>query len=120
MSYMLIDIDESGKNFVSFDGIEKCITLSKKSGFTYYLHSSRKFLVVLVDGWIKSPASIGCIVELDGKLISEVPHPALHHGKFEIGGIVNGDEKSFKLIIIPYSNERQFFIEYNILTKSFK
>lgn len=120
MSYLFIDFDETKKVFVSHDRVEKNITFNKDLGLNYYLHKSRRFVVSLVKGWVSAGETLGKIIDLNGSCLSEIPHPGSMYGEFEIGGISSGDESSFKLIITPNSNERQYFLTYHISSEKFE
>lgn len=118
--YLLLVFDHVDNFFVSHRGLEKEVTMSPLDNFSYYLSTHENILVVLKEGWIGSDESIGGLFNLDGTLISEIPHPGLIYGKFAINGLVSGVKSCFKFIVEPYGNGSSYFLKYNFADQSFE
>ena len=114
MEYLLIDFDKDKNSFVSIEGEEPSLMMEKEDAYEYYLHKSRKFVVKLFNGWVGREEKIGKIVDIAGNMISIIPNPGISHGEFSIGGLVAGNEDSFKFVVIPQGNSQEYYLKYII------
>tara|TARA_B110000208_G_C11709825_1_gene408926 strand:- start:364 stop:753 length:390 start_codon:yes stop_codon:yes gene_type:complete len=121
MTYQMLGYDNEKGQYKSHQGYEPDICAQFEEGYGYYLYRgvANTYIVKLSEVWVNYCNDIGEIVTLQGQCIDKVPHPGVKNGEIMTSGLVSGAEGEFKFIVTPNSNQRQYFLSYNIAKKAF-
>ncbi|MCK6265719.1 hypothetical protein KP803_20890 [Vibrio sp. ZSDE26] len=119
MSYLYIEFDDSMNVFVSHEGNERQITANWEPQYQYYLHTSRKFIVKLLNDWVDKSTPIGYVISCSGRKLNEIGFPHGDDHRICVRGLISGDTEKLTIAITPWTNKNDYSVEYNIKTKSY-
>ncbi|MCV2884699.1 hypothetical protein OE749_08320 [Aestuariibacter sp. AA17] len=118
MTYLFVEYEHKSRAFYSIHGVVN-LNVNYDRNYSYYFNKAKSLLVKLKNGYVEADSVVGSILDLNGRLISQIRHPGKHMPAFKMDGISSDSDNGFTIVVCPEGNMHQFSLEYDYQQGSF-